>query len=163
MSIYRVHVRRHTYPRLGNEGLSTGINWPIPDAVIIASEQPDSLHEHLSLQLARDDYLQAANEIGEAVQRLGYTLLNIEIRELVDKTVEATILGAAGPGGVIHLKMKNPLLTAIVMLVGGYIANRVATQLKRYEVVYRFSLSPSGWTLNPIERMDHSRVVAQAL
>lgn len=154
MSIYQVRVRRFTYPRLGGDELTGGINWLIPDATVVASERLDSLHEHLSLQLQRDDYLQAVNEIGEAVQRLGYNLLEIEISELVDQTVGATILGASGLGGVVQLKAKNPILTAFAALAGGYLGNLAAKQVSRYEVVYRFSPSPSGWTLAPVQILD---------
>jgi hypothetical protein len=151
MSIYRVHVRRHTYPRLEDGGLAGGINWLIPDAVITASERPDSLREHLSLRLQRDDYLQAVNEIAEAVQRLGYNLLEIEISELVDQEVKAMIFGTVALGGAAHSKAKNPWLTAFAALAGGYLGHWAAAQMKRYEVAYRFSPSPSGWTLAPVE------------
>jgi hypothetical protein len=150
MSIYRIHARRHTHPRLGNEGLPGGINYLIADAVIVGNERLDSFRESLSLQLERDDYLQAVNEIGGAVQQLGYSLLEIEISELIDQTVQATILGALGLGGATHSKARSPLLTAIATLAGGYAANRVAAQLRRYEVVYSFSPSPSGWALMPV-------------
>lgn len=150
MSIYRVSVRRHTYPRLEDGGLAGGINWLIPDAVITASERPDSLREHLSLGLQRDNYVQAVNEIGEAVQRLGYDLLEAEISELVDQEVRAMIFGAATLGGAAHSKARIPWLTALAALAGGYLGNRAAAQLRRFEVVYRFSPSPSGWTLAPV-------------
>jgi len=149
MSIYRVQALRHTHPRLGHEGLAGGINWLISDTAIVEVEQPDSHREYLSLQLRRDEHLQAVNEISEAVQRLGYTLLNIEISELVGQTVEATVFSAAGTGGVVHAKTDNPLLTLLAAIVGGFVANRVAAQLRRYEVVYRFAPSPSGWVLRP--------------
>src|SRR5262249_54995978 len=114
MSVYRIgiQVHRHTHPRLDNEGLRRGINWLISDAAIIDFEQLDSLHERLSLQVEREDYREAQNEVIEAVQRLGYTLLEIEISELVDQAVKATILGAVSVGGAAHAKARNPWLTA---------------------------------------------------
>ena len=151
MSIYRVHVRRHTYPRLEDEGIASGINWLISDASVTASERPDSLREHLSIQLNRDDYLQAVNEIAEVVQRLGYDLLEIEISELVDRAVGAMVFSAAGLGATAHSKARNLWLTALVAVVGGYLGHWAATQMRPHEVVYRFSPSPSGWTLAPAE------------
>jgi|GEM_PF-6451999 len=151
MSIYRLSARRHTYPRLEDGGLAASINWLIPDAAVTTNERQDSLRENLSLQLERDDYLQAANEITEAVQRLGYDLLGIEISELVNQEVRAMIFGAATLSGAAHSKVRNPWLTAFAALAGGYLGNRAAAQLRRYEVLYRFSPSPSGWTLAPVE------------
>jgi len=151
MSIYRVHVRRHSYPRLEDGGIAGSINWLIPDASITTSERPDSLREHLSLQLRRDNHLQAVNEISEAVQRLGYTVLEIEVSELVSQEAGALIIGAATLGGAAHSKVRSAWLTTFAAVVGGCLGSWAATQMARHKVVYRFSPSPTGWTLAPVE------------
>src|ERR1700749_3638436 len=99
MSLYRIKARRHTHPRLGEEGLSAAvINWLIPDARIIELSESSASELRLALELERDDYQSAISEISVALQQAGYSLFNAEVSELVERTVGAIVTGAVTVG-----------------------------------------------------------------
>jgi hypothetical protein len=151
MTLYRVRARRHTHPRLGSEGISrAAIEWLISDALLARVEEIDSLHVDVALHLDREDHLEAANEVIEALQRLGYSVVNLEVDELVSHTAETAFLSALGIGGTAHAKTKNPLLALIAAIGAACVGHWVASQMEHFETTYRFTRSMSGWQLVPV-------------
>jgi len=160
MTPYRVRVRtrRHTHPRLGNEGISqAGIEWLIPDAVLVGRQEIDSLHVDVALCFDHEDHLEAANEVIVALQRLGYSVINLEVDELIDRATETMILSALGVGGTAQVKAKNPLIALIAALGGGFVGRLVGSQMKQFETIYRLVPSASGWRSVPVEPPEFSR------
>lgn len=154
MTPYRVRARtrRHTHPRLGNGGISqAGIEWLIPNAVLAGRQEIDSLHVDVALSLDCENHLEAANDVIVALQRLGYSVVNLEVDELVDRATETMILSALGIGGTTQAKTKSPLIALLAALGGGYVGRLVGSQIKRFEPIYRFVPSASGWRAVPVK------------
>ena len=128
MTMYRVRARRLTYPRLGGEGISQiAIEWLISDAVLVNHEEIDSLHVDIALHLDREDPLEATNDVIGALQRLGYSVINLDVDELVGRIAETTLLSALGAGGTAHATTKNPLIALIAALGGAYVGRWAAS------------------------------------
>lgn len=139
MSVYQVQARRHTFPRLGNEHLSQEtVNWLLPDATVLNIDDDRRQLMSIKLKLDRGDYQTAVVEIAEALQKAGYSLLNAEVSEWVDKSVDAMLLSALTIGGTAGAASKKPLVAGAAALIAALVAREVESRIRRLEVVYRF-------------------------
>lgn len=142
MSAYQIQARRHTYPRLGNERLSREtVNWLLPDAAVLDITEDRRQFVSIRLNLDRGDYEAAIVEIAEALRQAGYSLLNAEVSEWVDRSVDAMLLSALTVGGGTGAATKKPLVAGAAALIAAVIARAVESQMRRLEVVYRFGPS----------------------
>jgi 5-carboxymethyl-2-hydroxymuconate isomerase len=139
MSVYEIRARRHTHPRLGSEVLSQqAVNWLLPDAIVMDIVDDGRRFVSIRLELDRGEYQAAIAEIAEALQRVGYSLLNAEVSEWVDRSVRAMLLSALAIGGGTAAASKKPLAAGVAALIAALIAREVESRMRRLEVVYRF-------------------------
>lgn len=142
MSVYQIHARRHTHPRLGHEHLSRQIiNWLLPEATVLALNYDRLQFVSIMLELDRSDYQAGIAETAEALQQAGYSLLNAEVSEWVDRSVDAMVLSALTIGGSTGAATKKPVMAGVAALIAALVAREVESRMRRLEVVYRFAPS----------------------
>lgn len=150
MSIYNVRARRHTHPRLAEEPpLAAVLEWRLPEARLAESVSSAEGFLDFSVELESEDHLEAINQLIEASERIGYSVIDANVEEWIGREVEGVAVSALGAGGAVQAKIGNPVLSLAVALAAGYIGHQVGAQLGRFEVVYHLVPASSGWVLEP--------------
>jgi hypothetical protein len=104
----------------------------------------------IDVELARPTQAEALDDLFEATQRLGYTMIDGEISEVVDATVQSVGFGAVTGLG-LGAAVKSPVLALVLGVVGGLAGDLVSSELMNHELVYSFrGVYPSGWEITAV-------------
>lgn len=114
--------------------------------------------ELLDVALHRPTHEQAVNEIAAATERFGYSLIEAEVSEIVDKAVQGIVVGACS-GGALGLATKNPYLELFAAIVGAAAGAKAGSMIELVRARYRYRRSPAGgWVVTelPLEELAQS-------
>jgi hypothetical protein len=106
--------------------------------------------EQLALSLRGAGRDQAFNEVLALIQGFGYSLLDAEVSEIVDKTVEGAVVGLFG-GGALGSTTRSPALTVIGGLAGVLAGSMAGSVIEAVGARHRYQWFPaSGWIVTGI-------------
>lgn len=147
MNHYSVKV--HVRPELRYGSLLGGVSLPqvlargIQDVIISQWQSAPTGGEHLWLELSRPSDGELLAEIEAAAVQVGYALVDAEVEEFVNNAMRGAIIGFCG-GGATGATTRNPLLTAIAAVIGGYVGERVGASIRTLVATHRYQLHRSG-------------------
>lgn len=106
--------------------------------------------EHLDLLLRRPTHQQAVEEAIHALQQVGYSLLEAEVSQIVNRTVEGAVLGFLG-GGTLGLPSKNPYVELAAATLGALAGGKAGSMVESVVARYHYSWFPAaGWVVTPM-------------
>jgi hypothetical protein len=157
MARFRLHLHTniHTVFAFGDRLSVESLTQAIPGCVVRELSSVGLGHPvFIDAELSRPTREQALDELLAAAQTLGYTVVDGEIAEAVNVTVESMAAGALGGFG-LGAAFSNPLLAIVLAGVGMAAGDWVSNELANHEVVYHFRrVQPSGWQITevPLQR-----------
>lgn len=151
MSRYRIrfHGRPELrYASLLGEASSLGQALaPLLDTIGDIEFRPAQGGETVQLVLSRPSRDEVFNDVVVAVQRLGYSMVEAEIREVVTRTVEGAICGSLGTGAV-GSTIKNPYLTLLAAVIGAVAGAKAGSLVEVASTKHRYQWFPAtGWVV----------------
>jgi hypothetical protein len=106
--------------------------------------------EQLTLSLRSTERDRALNEVLALVQELGYSLLDAEVSEIVDKAVEGAVVGLFG-GGALGSTTKSPALALVGGLAGALAGSKAGSMIETVGARHRYQWFPaSGWIVTDV-------------
>jgi hypothetical protein len=106
--------------------------------------------ELLDVASRRPTHEQAVNEIAAATERFGYSLIEAEVSEIVDKTVQGILVGACS-GGALGLTAKNPYLELFAAIVGAAAGGKAGSMIESVRAKYHYRWFPAaGWVITEL-------------
>jgi hypothetical protein len=173
MSHYR--IRFHTRPQLcfasllqGASTLAEGLV-PMLDGVGDIDYQPAAVGgEILELTLIRPNRDRVFNEIAAAVQQLGYSMVEAEISDIVDRTVEWAVRGFLS-AGALGSTTKKPYVALLAAAAGGAAGAKAGSLVQTVAAKHQYQWFPAvGWVVTelaieaPAEQVDPVQVQGTA-
>lgn len=165
MSRYRLqaHTNIHSAISFGDRLTAEALTGLIPGAIVheIASVglgYPASI----DVDLIRPTREEALDELFAAAQQLGYTIIDGEISEAVDATVQSVAVGALTGLG-IGATVDNPILGLILAGIGCLAGNWVSSELLNHEVIYHVRrVFPGDWEVTLIPAQSETMLASVA-
>lgn len=106
--------------------------------------------ELLDVVLRRPTHQQAVNEIIAATEHFGYSLIEAEVSEIVDKTVQGLVVGVCS-GGALGLTTKNPYLELLAAIVGAAAGGKAGSMIESVRAKYHYRWFPAtGWVITEL-------------
>jgi hypothetical protein len=106
--------------------------------------------EQIVLRLRGEGRDQAFNEVLSLVQGLGYSMVDAEVAEIVDRTVEGAVFGCLTGGG-IGATTKGPVIAAVAALAGALAGAKVGSTVEQFGVRHRYQWFPArGWIVTVV-------------
>jgi hypothetical protein len=141
----KVHLRPELrYGSLPGGQLSGALADLLEDVIVAQWAHAPTGGVHLRLEFSRPSRGELMAEIHRAAEQVGYTLMEAEVEEFVDKAVSGTIIGFCGTGGAARLKTENPLLTLTAAVIGGYVGKRAGESMRTLVASHRYQLHRNG-------------------
>jgi hypothetical protein len=101
--------------------------------------------EQIVLRMRGEGRDQAFNEVLSLVQGLGYSMVDAEVAEIVDRTVEGAVFGLLASGG-IGATAKTPGVTALAALAGALAGAKAGSTIERFGDRHRYQwFGARGW------------------
>jgi hypothetical protein len=106
--------------------------------------------EQIGLRLRGEGRNQVFNEVLSLVQGLGYSMVDAEVAEIVDRTVEGAAVGLLTCGG-IGTTTKSAGITAIAALAGALAGAKVGSTIEQFGARHRYQWFPArGWVVTAV-------------
>ena len=106
--------------------------------------------ELLDVALRRPTHQEAVNEIAAATEQFGYSLVEAEVSEIVDKTVQGMVVGAFS-GGALGLTTKNPYLELFAAMIGAAAGGKAGSMIESVRARYHYRWFPAaGWVITEL-------------
>jgi hypothetical protein len=105
--------------------------------------------EQIALRLRGEGRDQAFNEVLSLVQGFGYSLVDAEVGEIVDRTVEGAVLGLFAGGGIGSTKA--PAIATIAALAGALAGAKAGSMIEQIGATHRYQWFPArGWIVTAV-------------
>lgn len=150
-------IKSRVHPNAYHGSLLTGAS-AIVEVIAEANEAVTVLEwiqhleggEQIALRLRGTERDQAFNEVLSLVQGFGYSLVDAEVGEIVDRTVQGAVLGLVACGG-IGSTTKAPAITTIAALAGALAGAKAGSMVEKIGVRHRYQWFPArGWVVTAL-------------
>lgn len=129
----------------------------IADAVSVESAPSPEGGETLRVEISRPTHTEAFEAVLAAVERAGYSMLEAEVGEIVDGSVQGAMVGLLG-GGAPGAMKERPLVAIIGAALGWWVGREVGASARKLGAAYRYQcLAATGWTYTEITREVKAR------
>lgn len=155
MSLYAIHIRVQANLYYGSllgpaSSLTEALSEVLADGVIGEARGALEGGEHIDLLMHRPTHQQAVTEILGALESVGFSLLEAEVDEIVDKAVQGAVLGFCGGGG-LGLTTKNPYVELLAAAIGALAGSMAGSKLEEIAARFHYRWFPAtGWVVTQL-------------
>lgn len=143
--------------RMGAPTVATALGEAIADAVSVESTPSAQGGEILKVEISRPTHTQAFEAVLAAVEGAGYSMVEAEVGEIVDESVQGAMVGLLG-GGTPGALMESPLFAMIGAALGWWVGREVGASARKLGAAYRYEFfSAAEWIYTEITREVEAR------
>jgi hypothetical protein len=146
--VVRAGVHPHIYYAVLDAGrpvIADVVAETMEGIVTIESRPSPEGGELLQVVLRRPTHREAFEEIVRAVTQAGYSVLELEVSEIVDEAATGAMLGLLG-GGAPGALADNPFVAFLGAAAGWWAGREVGASMRKVGAIHRYQFfSTGGW------------------